>query len=376
MTFVFEDRDRRSVAATGRQMAKSVQIRNFRGFRDADLPDCRRINVVVGENGSGKTALLEAIFLAAGLSPELALRARQWRGTEPTETRGSPKQISQALWGDLFFEFKDPGHASIRLAGEPFLHARELQIQFGEPRDIVIQLPRKKGTAYLEKKSARSEQLIFRWNLPNGDTHKSVAVLEDGRLKITAAPESPLNAAFFASTLNPSNLETAMRFSDLSKTFRTEALIESFRAQFPEVEGISIELSGGQPMLHASMRGQKHKFPVTILSGGMTKLIALLFAFPAMEGGIMLIDEIENGFFYKRFPLVWRALLDFGREYDVQIFASTHSLECLRSAAALADKSPDDFSLIRTVRTEGRCQVRQFSGGEFVSAFEADLEIR
>lgn len=61
-------------------MVESITLRNFKGYSDCKIENLRRINLVVGDNGSGKTALLEALFLAAGATPELVLRARQWRG--------------------------------------------------------------------------------------------------------------------------------------------------------------------------------------------------------------------------------------------------------------------------------------------------------
>jgi AAA15 family ATPase/GTPase len=47
----------------GYLMATSIDIRNFRCFDHVAANDCRRINILVGENGSGKTALLESIIL-------------------------------------------------------------------------------------------------------------------------------------------------------------------------------------------------------------------------------------------------------------------------------------------------------------------------
>ena len=55
-------------------MVNSFSIKNFRSFNEVKVEGCKRINLIVGDNGSGKTALLEALFLAAGVSPELLLR--------------------------------------------------------------------------------------------------------------------------------------------------------------------------------------------------------------------------------------------------------------------------------------------------------------
>ena len=55
----------------------------FCSFERIEVRDMRRLNLLVGDSGSGKTALLEAIYLAMGVSPELALRIRAWRNQEP-----------------------------------------------------------------------------------------------------------------------------------------------------------------------------------------------------------------------------------------------------------------------------------------------------
>ena len=52
--------------AYGQNMISSIQIGNYRSFASAKIDGCKRINLIVGDNGSGKTALLEAIFLTIG----------------------------------------------------------------------------------------------------------------------------------------------------------------------------------------------------------------------------------------------------------------------------------------------------------------------
>jgi AAA15 family ATPase/GTPase len=80
-------------------MIRSIEIERFRGFESLSIPKCGRVNVIVGDNGSGKTALLEAIFLALGVSTELPLRFRQQRGLEGLFS-GSTHSIEEAIYGD------------------------------------------------------------------------------------------------------------------------------------------------------------------------------------------------------------------------------------------------------------------------------------
>src|SRR5215204_5650004 len=116
--------------AVGYQMINSVTIENFRGFDVAKLDGCRRINVIVGENGSGKTALLEGIFLAAGPA-EIALRLRGWRGIESGQGSATHEQLVHALWGDLFHNFQMDKPARIALTGSEG-HTRAITIRHRE----------------------------------------------------------------------------------------------------------------------------------------------------------------------------------------------------------------------------------------------------
>jgi hypothetical protein len=75
-------------------------------------------------------------------------------------------------------------------------------------------------------------------------------------------------------------------------------------------------------------------------------------------------------------PQIWRTLLDFCKAYEVQVFASTHSLECLQAIAEAATGQEDQFCLLRTINENGQCVVRQFAGQQFIGAIHDDIEVR
>ncbi|MBQ7698224.1 MAG: AAA family ATPase, partial [Paludibacteraceae bacterium] len=53
---------------------KNIDIKNFRGIKHLSIDDFSRVNVFLGQNNSGKSSVLEAIFLLAGMSnPDLPL---------------------------------------------------------------------------------------------------------------------------------------------------------------------------------------------------------------------------------------------------------------------------------------------------------------
>ncbi|WP_230685482.1 hypothetical protein, partial [Streptococcus pneumoniae] len=64
------------------------------------------------------------------------------------------------------------------------------------------------------------------------------------------------------------------------------------------------------------------------------------------------------------------------KECDGQIFASTHSWECLKAAVPTIHKDVDAFSLIRTTRGDSGCTAEVFRGRDVLSAIESDIEVR
>lgn len=129
-------------------------------------------------------------------------------------------------------------------------------------------------------------------------------------------------------------------------------------------------------MLFAKVKDLPEKLPLSLASGGMSKLAAILLSMSYYSGGVILIDEIENGLYHKTLPSVWDAILKFARQYDCQVFASTHSDECLRALADYAQQSPEEVGVIRTHMKDGASSVLCFGGDKFTDARAENIEIR
>ena len=73
----------------------------------------------------------------------------------------------------------------------------------------------------------------------------------------------------------------------------------------------------------------------------------------------------------------WSAVYAFCKEYSVQIFASTHSMENLESLVPLLQADKEYFRLIRLESgNEGNHTARMLSGDEFLATLETGLDPR
>jgi AAA15 family ATPase/GTPase len=83
-------------------MIEGIEIRNFRCFQSLSVGGVKRVNVIVGDSGSGKTALLEALFMTLAGTIEVSIRLKAQRGFDITYT-GPLDRIEEAIWRDYFF---------------------------------------------------------------------------------------------------------------------------------------------------------------------------------------------------------------------------------------------------------------------------------
>ncbi len=116
--------------------------------------------------------------------------------------------------------------------------------------------------------------------------------------------------------------------------------------------------------------------PLAFMGEGMVNLLALMSAMLVSPGGIFLVDEIENGFHYSVLPDVWRVLGESARRANVQIFATTHSFECIRAAHEAFSQSSYDFRYHRLDRVNGDTLVKMYDRETLEAAVGAGFEMR
>lgn len=359
---------------TVEQMVDSITIKNFRSFDEVKIDKLQRVNLVVGDNGSGKTALLEALFLAAGASPELLLRARRWRGLEGNIS-GSPDAITEALWADMFHRFRVGRPVFIGLKGDGEQN-RSVTISLYKSGAVKIVPPLRNKPGAPPTVVNQPGPIEFKYQIQGFNDHTVRPVLTSEGYQFTELPQSLIRASFYAANQTSPGAEAANHFSGLSKEYKDIQFRSVFKSIYPKINDISLELSASHPLLFVSSNDVPKKIPIGLASGGSNKLAAILLSMATMEGGLIIVDEIENGFYYKRLPEIWDAIIQFSRHYNCQVFASSHSFECIKALAAYAQQSPDDFSLLRTVSTLSGTEIRHFHGSQFADAIIDNVEVR
>jgi AAA15 family ATPase/GTPase len=94
--------------------------------------------------------------------------------------------------------------------------------------------------------------------------------------------------------------------------------------------------------------------PLALFGDAINRIADIILRIVNNENSIILIDEIENGIHHSNQVAFWSILYRLAKELNVQIFATTHSLEMIKSfieAGAEYENMAAHFELTRNLKT-------------------------
>jgi predicted ATP-dependent endonuclease of OLD family len=354
----------RSSALSGDLMINQIEIKNYKCFEHLHVSHCGQINLIVGDNGAGKTALLEAIFMALGMASEMVLRFRQARGLDGS-FKGTPRNIEDTIWRDYFYNLDLSRSISITLSGTG-PESRSVWIDRGQ-RELLVPLNTDLGPS--------SSSVQFQWKDAQGHIWRVVPEFSQAGLKFPETGEDLPDFFFFGSNQTYSSTDNADKFSRLSRD-RKKKFVSVFTEQYSWLEDLAIESTVGSPAIYATVKGLENTIPVTSISGGINRIVTFLLTMASRDQSVILVDEIENGLFHTHHDAYWKAIIEFSREFNSQIFLTTHSEEWIESLARIYTAKKDDVSLWRLGRSKDGPIVKQFTGESLKTSIDIGGEVR
>ncbi len=362
-------------------LLKSLEIEGYRSFRHLRIPQLGRVNLVVGKNNVGKTALLEALRLYADKARYKTVRAILQARNELPELNGQRDYVGEAP----FLEVKNLFHGRADLRQTPVAFqikadddpARTLavaikwyQVTFQDegPRLLLLQDLSSLGSlanvaAHLEatydEKKVAAYQLSDPWGLEqqkvevskaqfiptDGLGRKAISELWD-QIALTDAEESALQALRL--------MEPGVQRLNFLARDKNEAV----RIPFVKLDGVT------EPV-HLGSMGE-----------GMSRLLGLAMALASVPNSLLLVDEVETGFHYSILPQVWRLIFETAAKLNVQVFATTHSWDCIEAFQAAATQHPQAGLLARLENREGEVRATLFDEKRLAIATREQIEIR
>lgn len=117
--------------------------------------------------------------------------------------------------------------------------------------------------------------------------------------------------------------------------------------------------------------------PLSSMGDGFQRCFQIGVTAAAHDKSGLFIDEIENGLHHATLDHLWRWLAVVARKRDLQVFATTHSEECIAAACrAFTELDDDGLRVIRLDRREDRTTAAVYDRALVETAVSAGVEIR
>jgi predicted ATP-dependent endonuclease of OLD family len=348
-------------------MIKQLKIENFRCFGKSTLSGFERVNLIGGQNNSGKTAFLEALYL--NQSP-LAATVMRMRGINKETILAFPERA----WNGLFLnhDSKRLGKIISNVDDNSIPVILQLSFHYSSQPDIINKYDigfditeDLREIRQICSSFAHSENYILELSY-QANTEETPLVLalissiDNGtkNIKLGRKPSNKVaelqSISFISATEKASSRYLAEQYDKCYLQGYDEKVKDAFHIIDPSITEIRTLMSG-EPTLYLSRKNQR-PMSIELFGDAMNRVAHFALEPINNQAGILLVDEIENGIHHSHQKQLWQWLFALAVELDVQIFATTHSLEMLTAfkEAAMGTQYESEvayFEFARHVKT-------------------------
>jgi AAA15 family ATPase/GTPase len=360
-------------------MYKSIEIENFRGISKLKIDDFKRINLLVGKNNCGKTSVLETLFIFTAPGNPHCLVSMNFERKFLV--------INREFWRAFFTNFDETKAIEINGKFDNPTEKRSLGIIANYEKT------KKKFVYNSEKLLAKREESPIIGNVENeriiaglknewttkdvkeaGKKMSTKISYVDGDFMVDGIPTGYIEkrvAYFHGPVLSILEITKLLGKSTIKK--EKNEIIDILRLVEPTI----IDMTLTPDNTYCDI-GLNELIPINVMGDGFLSILSIILLLYNAKNEIVLIDEIENGLHYTSQRILWKGIIEAAKRFNVQVFATTHSYECIRAFSSALTKldGKDDARLFRIEKEEEKFRVITYDAEILEATIESDWEVR
>jgi len=390
----------------------SLEITNFRCFEHLVIEKLGRVNLIVGKNSVGKTALLEALWLLGSEGDWSIIQKILYDRSELVRYRSIDSR--DELYPDYLEKQEQLEAFKSFLYGRPpknheltnfYSGTSHTSNKFLDRDGFFFRITTSRQSIGLATRNSGSEHDVYlhrdntatrRMNdivqaIPNNPTEPE---LENPVFSPIMVPPLPKKDAFDYSVIGKSKdyktvliplsgltwKATCTYWDDLALTDREEAIISCLQVIEPTIKRFTFKGENMDNRVRYSVvKSDRFDSPLPLANfgDGTQRVFAMALAMSTASNGYLLIDEFETGLHHSVQADVWRAVFKLAHEWDVQVFATTHSQDCIDAfqEAAAEDKN-EEAMLISLQQRKSGIKAVLFDENELKVVTRGHIEVR
>jgi energy-coupling factor transporter ATP-binding protein EcfA2 len=378
-------------------MSKLINILNvsrFRSLREVTAGPFGQVNLITGRNNSGKSSILEAIrILVTDGAPNTLQSILNYR----EENRISSLERDLKLSADdtvsisnLFYGFPSLDGCSKAFTIEAKNENNSLtkKVSIGV-KWYLQQFDPEQGKKIIEATRDDMFAEVVGVSMPvpmleiNASSRRLLVVeidrLQRSPIMIADDIKGGLTPCVY---IDPSSRATSYfgnMWDFIALTESEKDVVVALKIISPEIEGVSMVGGGSDHRVRtAIVKSKNHASPIALrtFGDGINRLFSIILSLVRAKGGVLLIDEIENGLHYSIQSKVWQVIFEMSRRLNVQVFATTHSWDCIESFQVAANSDEAEGVLVRLTAKGDTIIPTLFRENELAIAAKEQIEIR
>lgn len=373
---------------------ESIFIESFRGLRNLQLKELGRINLLVGVNNSGKTSLLEALSIYSQ-----PLDLREWWIISSQRER-EDRFVRSSILDSFQWLFPQESISTEKTALDQEFHTGKISISSSGSFPISnllstytiieeLRIPRRRFAGGEDEDD--SAELVngldmqievtptiggmdnqLSLDLPIQDESSRGVSINGNQLRLQIwEGESSIRLPRLRRYNVPIETVTPVSHRIESHQFRllSEARYQNFKGDVVDLlSRVDCNIKDIEILTDPKSVSSRNQFsiyiqheklglaPLATFGDGIRRLLHIALKMVRVRGGILLIDEIESTIHTEALQSSYSWLAKWCEEMDVQIFATTHSLEAVDALLEVTN-SEDDLVLYRLEPDENETHV-------------------
>jgi len=328
-------------------MLPSLEIKNFRLFKHLQIEHLAQINLITGKNNVGKTTLLEAInILGHGGSPHVIRKLM-------------PLSNEIEFMNHLIFDY-----------GKNYQNFEDIEIKTVHRSEHQIIIEKNlSGSSFVGYKIIGVNNQIYFLNKNHFSSSFSSEHITDHK-----------SHCFFISSKGITSKSLFKLWDAMELTPLEDEIIKGINIIAANIQRISlkpIQDNDNGRIFMARIKERDTPVSLQSLGGGVDQLFGIILTLVNAKEGILLIDEVENGLHYSIQPDMWKLIFTLAKQLNVQVFATTHSWDCISAFQKAASEHRNvDSQLIHLIKRGDEIRAPFMNIDDLAVATRENIEVR
>lgn len=330
-------------------MINSLYIKNYRIFKEIHIDQFAKVNLIIGKNNVGKTSLLEAIMLSTSKKNIIynIFQILNYR-KEFLDTNLKTQKLLEIL--TTLFHNQNISNESI------FIGVNEQQADSIYLTDQAPTLIIKQADKIIEK--------ILLSGIPQ---------------RLDSVINNETNIAFVKANIPESSESLSQTWGKIALSDKEEYIIDAIKIIDDKIERFAfIDDSVYLKKAIVKLRDSKQPVSLNSMGDGINQILRTILALVRCENGYLLIDEFATGLHWSVQMAFWKMIFQLSQKLNIQIFATTHSLDTLTAFQEIAksENYNNEAAVIKLQSKKNKIKAIHFKVQDIMIAVEQNIEVR